>query len=949
MPVQNRGGRAPPCEACFSGRQHIENDRSLRAKAALGNTGSNPCLFALESLDPEMGGAGGGSSVRRRRRRRSGRVALAGALALALAACCPTSAHGFLMTSVRCGRACGFAGAQGLSSPHCPPWGNGGGDGTAAAKGGGDDAVGGRRRQPIAPTMTFSLSSREGTRNGVRLATGPGRRWAADGDGLASLPFQGTLQAVHGGSAEGEAGGGGRGRPDFGAPQKLGSSEVMATLERPAEEEEDVVNLGVPEAERGETGGGFDRHSQGILRGWGLSGWATDMEGRRLGWSNKEWRKFTAGLRQPWTAREHADKQTWASLFKIDTSGVQEVLKAKGSDLAIKTLAKLQTMAGQEDQAEETLLKLIRDPYNLADASWTPDSVAETAEWRRLEVHQKRIKHKHLKDVMALENRSLALSAEFEGTILDYSRMNVSELTMKLLFDLAKRQDLKEKIAAMFNGEKINNTEDRAVLHVALRAHRDDPPIYVDGVNVIRQVHDTLDQVKEFSERVRSGELVGATGKNLINIVAVGIGGSYLGPEFVHEAFKTQEYAGREEAEGYRLRFLSNVDPVDVRRTLYDLDPEETLVVVISKTFTTAETMLNARTARQWLWDTMGKEPEVAMKHMAACASETAADKVTAFGIPEDRLFPLWDWVGGRYSVCSSVGALPLSLKYGFQQFDSFLAGARSMDKHFLHAPFERNIPVLMGLLGVWNISFMGYKTRTILPYAEALLKFPAHIQQLAMESNGKRVTRNGKTVSYDIGQVDFGEPGTNGQHSFFQLLHMGQVCPAEFIGFIESQNPLHIKGEPICSHDELMANFFAQPDALAVGKPSEELRREGCRPDLIPHRTFDGNRPSLSLLVPKVNAYHLGEMLALYEHRTAVEGFMWDINSFDQWGVELGKSLATDIREKMERFRSPAQEAPSGLNPSTYRLMSRYLQQSETLIKKGGNINHRSKVVKKD
>ncbi|CAN0207401.1 unnamed protein product [Pylaiella littoralis] len=750
----------------------------------------------------------------------------------------------------------------------------------------------------------------------------------------------------------------GRGRVSAGrgaAPENGQTAMMEGPRELGEEGAEGAPRVGTPAAEGEE---GFDQHHGEGLQGWGLSGWGNESEGTKQGWSNKEWRRLTAGLRQPWT-EGNGDKQAWQSwipLFKIDTSGVQEVLKAKGGDLAIKTLAKLQTMAGQEDQAEETLLKLIRDPYNLADASWGPDTAKETAEWRRLEVHQKRIKGKHLKDVMALEYRSLALSAEFEGTILDYSRMNVSQLTMKLLLDLAKRQDLKEKISAMFNGEKINNTEDRAVLHVALRSHREDPPIIVDGVDVIKQVHDTLDEVKDFSERVRSGELKGATGKHLTNIVAVGIGGSYLGPEFVHEAFKTQEYAGREKAETYRLRFLSNVDPVDVRRTLYDLDPEETLVVVISKTFTTAETMLNARTARQWLWDTMGTKPEVVMKHMAACASESASDRVTAFGIPADRLFPLWDWVGGRYSVCSSVGALPLSLKYGFQQFESFLAGARSMDKHFLHAPLEKNMPVLMGLLGVWNISFMGYKTRTILPYAEALLKFPAHIQQLAMESNGKRVTRAGKTVAYDIGQVDFGEPGTNGQHSFFQLLHMGQaralfhsfrICPAEFIGFIESQNPLHIKGEPICSHDELMANFFAQPDALAMGKPSEELRREGCRPDLIPHRTFDGNRPSLSLLVPKVNAYHLGQMLALYEHRTAVEGFMWDINSFDQWGVELGKSLATDIREKMQKFRSPAQEAPSGLNPSTYRLMSRYLQQSETLIKKGGNINQRSKVVK--
>jgi len=528
--------------------------------------------------------------------------------------------------------------------------------------------------------------------------------------------------------------------------------------------------------------------------------------------------------------------------------------------------------------------------------------VSSTEEWKVLEAHAKYIQQLHLRDLVTDEVRASALVVEHDGVLLDYCRQQVTERTMRLLFDLAEMASLKQKIKAMMTGECINNTEKRPVLHTALRADRSEK-IMVEGKNVVEDVHRVLDKVREFSDAVRSGKIRGSTGKELRHIVAVGIGGSYLGPDFLQEALKTEKEASGL-SEEFTLKFLSNVDPVDVKRTIMQLDPERTIVLVISKTFTTAETMLNARTMRQWLWDHLGKDPKVVAKHMAACSSITALDKVTEFGIPEDRLFEFWDWVGGRYSVCSAVGALPICLKFGTSLFDQFLAGARSMDRHFATARFEENICVILGLLGVWNMSFMGYKTRTTMPYAEALLRFPAHIQQLAMESNGKGVTTEGKELDFTVGEIDFGEPGTNGQHSFFQLLHMGQTVPTDFIGFIQSQHPLHVEGEHIASHDELMANFFAQPDALAYGKTREELIAEGCPEELLPHRTFNGNRPSLSLLFPKLTAYTTGQLIALYEHRTAVQGFVWGINSFDQWGVELGKQLATSIRSKMEAAR---------------------------------------------
>ena len=560
-----------------------------------------------------------------------------------------------------------------------------------------------------------------------------------------------------------------------------------------------------------------------------------------------------------------------------------------------------------------------------------PKLVSECSEWRRLAKHAEYIQTQHLRDMLQDEARCDSMYATHDGVYLDYSRQQVTLETMKFLYELAEKQDLRGKIDAMVKGEKINFTEDRAVLHTALRAERElEGTVMVDGMDVIKEVHEVLDQIKVFTEGVRSGELRGYTGKRLRNIVSVGIGGSYLGPEFLHECLKT-EPEGINAALGYSLRFLSNVDPVDVERTCADLDPEETLVVVVSKTFTTAETMLNARTMRQWLWDFMGNDREVVRKHMVACASLSSIDKVKEFGIDtENRFFRFWDFVGGRYSVCSAAGAVPISLLYGFDLFEKFLKGANSIDKHFTSAPFDRNIPVLMGLLGVWNMSFLNYKSRTTLPYAEALLKLPAHIQQLDMESNGKAMTKQGLEVDYPVGEIDFGEAGTNGQHSFYQLLHMGQVVPCDFIGFIQSQHDFCVEGESLSSHDELMANFFAQPDALANGKTADEVRAEGVSEELVGHKVFKGNRPSLSLLLPKLTAYACGQLLAIYEHRTAVQGFIWDINSFDQWGVELGKKLANDIKESMLEGRtSPdGSEVDTG-SPATSRLLNYYLANS--------------------
>ncbi|CAM9972287.1 unnamed protein product [Ascophyllum nodosum] len=526
--------------------------------------------------------------------------------------------------------------------------------------------------------------------------------------------------------------------------------------------------------------------------------------------------------------------------------------------------------------------------------------------------------------MMADADRCAALTAEHDGIFLDYSRQRVTNETMDMLFSLAEAANLPGKRAAMFSGEKINETENRAVLHVALRAPKDGV-INVDGKNVVPEVHAVLDRIEDFSKRIRSGALRGCTGKPLVNVVSIGIGGSYLGPEFVYEALKCEPTAFAA-AKGRILRFLANVDPVDVARAISGLDPEETLVIVVSKTFTTAETMLNARTMKDWLLKSIkGKisPADITRHHMVAVS--TNDEKVQEFGVDPNNIFGFWDWVGGRYSVCSAVGVLPIALHYGFEVARRFLDGAHDMDNHFLKVDPRQNIPVLMGLLGVWNSTFLGHGARALLPYSQALLRFAAHIQQVDMESNGKRVAMDGSGLPFQAGEIGFGEPGTNGQHSFYQLIHQGRVIPADFVGYCQSQVPVVLEGEKVSNHDELMSNFFAQPDALAYGKTEQELEAEGVPERLRPHKVFTGNRPSLSLLFPKLDAFSAGQLLAIYEHRTAVQGFVWGLNSFDQWGVELGKKLGVKVRNALIDARE-GDKTVSGFNPSTSSLMAHYL-----------------------
>ncbi|GAB4817678.1 hypothetical protein N2152v2_004724 [Parachlorella kessleri] len=535
---------------------------------------------------------------------------------------------------------------------------------------------------------------------------------------------------------------------------------------------------------------------------------------------------------------------------------------------------------------------------------------------------RRRIDHWHLKELLEDDSRTEAMIQESNGIYLDFSRQNATPDTVKLLLDLANRAGLKQKVADMFAGKHINSTEDRAVLHVALRAPRD-AEINDGGKNVVPEVWEVLDKIKAFSDKVRGGQWVGVTGKPLTNVVAIGIGGSYLGPLFVHTALATHPEA-MTAASGRRLEFLANVDPVDSVTALGGLDPETTLVVIVSKTFTTAETMLNARTARAWLTDRLG--PESVAKHMVAVS--TNLKLVAEFGIDPANAFGFWDWVGGRYSVSSAVGVLPLSLQYGFEITHQFLRGMHDIDAHFASAPLESNLPVLLGLLNVWNATFLGHPTVAVLPYQQALAKFAPHIQQLSMESNGKGVNIDGECLNYEAGEIDFGEPGTNGQHSFYQLVHQGRVVPAEFVGVVRSQQDVYLKGEKVSSHEELMCNFFAQPDALALGKDAAQLRAEGVPEHLVSHKTFTGNRPSISLLLPELSAFTLGQLLGLYEHRVAVSGFVWGINSFDQWGVELGKVLATKVRAAVASARAGSNQVSKadGFNGSTVRLLNRFL-----------------------
>jgi len=540
--------------------------------------------------------------------------------------------------------------------------------------------------------------------------------------------------------------------------------------------------------------------------------------------------------------------------------------------------------------------------------------------WTDMFAEADRLKGTHLRALLEDQARNDAMFVTFGDVFLDYSRQRVDAAAMEKLFALAEQADVDGKRRKMYEGAKINETEGRSVLHVALRAARD-AVINSDGANVVPEVWGVLDSMKAFSEKVRSGVWTGQTGKKLTDVVAIGIGGSYLGVEFVYEALRTDPDAAKA-AEGRRVRFLANVDPIDVKRALEGLNAETTLVVIVSKTFTTAETMLNARTVKEWLIKELGS-PDCVAKHVAACS--TALDKTAAFGIDSANVFGFWDWVGGRFSAWSAVGVLALSLQYGFDHIMKFHQGGRDMDQHFLTAPAKENLPMIMGLLSVWNVSVLKHEGCAVLPYCQALTRFVAHIQQLDMESNGKRVSMSGEEVPVGTGAIYFGEPGTNGQHSFYQLMHQGRVIPSEFIGFSASQNPVELPGEPVSNHDELMSNFFAQPDALALGKTAEELQAEGVPANLVAHKTFPGDRPSLSLLLPVCNAYYVGQLLALYEHRAAVQGWLWDINPYDQWGVHLGKAFAAEVRGYLAEARGKGGE-PTKFLPGTAKLLKKYL-----------------------
>jgi glucose-6-phosphate isomerase len=521
--------------------------------------------------------------------------------------------------------------------------------------------------------------------------------------------------------------------------------------------------------------------------------------------------------------------------------------------------------------------------------------------WKALETHYHEIKGLHLRTLFADDpKRGERLSGEAAGIYLDYSKNRITDETLKLLLQLAEQSGLRARIDAMFRGDKINVSENRAVLHTALRAP-ESASVLVDGENVVPQVHAVLAKMSEFADRVRSGTWKGHTGRRIRNIINIGIGGSDLGPVMAHEALK--HYSERT----LTFRFVSNIDGTDFAEVTRDLDPAETLFIVSSKTFTTLETMTNAHTARAWLLAGLGGDAKSVAKHFVAVSTNAA--EVTKFGIDPANMFGFWDWVGGRYSMDSAIG-LSTMLAIGPQNFRAMLTGFHEMDEHFRTAPFEHNLPVLMGLLAVWYGNFFGAQTIAVLPYEQYLKRFPAYLQQLTMESNGKHVTVEGDTVAYDTGAIYWGEPGTNGQHSFYQLIHQGtRLIPCDFIAFAQTLNPL---GE---HHDMLLANVFAQGEALAFGKTPEQVRAEGSPDWLVPHRTFDGNRPSNTFLLPRLTPAALGKLVALYEHSVFTQGTIWHIDSFDQWGVELGKVLATRIIPELSGKQEPELKHDSSTN----------------------------------
>jgi glucose-6-phosphate isomerase len=538
--------------------------------------------------------------------------------------------------------------------------------------------------------------------------------------------------------------------------------------------------------------------------------------------------------------------------------------------------------------------------------SINPTLLTQRPTWKALEEHYQNIRDLHLRTLFADDpKRGERFALEATGIYLDYSKNRVTAETMQLLLKLAESSGLRERIDAMFRGEKINVTEKRAVLHIALRAPRDQS-IIVDGENVVPEVHAVLDKMADFSNRVRSGAWTGYTGKRMRNIINIGIGGSDLGPSMAYDALKY--YSDR----NLTMRFVSNIDGNEFVEATRDLDPAETLFIVSSKTFTTLETLTNAHSARQWCVNALGSEQAVA-RHFVAVS--TNAEEVAKFGIDTANMFEFWDWVGGRYSYDSAIG-LSLMIAIGPDHFREMLTGFHTMDEHFRTTPFERNLPVLLGLLGIWYNNFFGAETVAILPYDHYLGRLSSYLQQLDMESDGKHVDLEGRQVEYQTGPIIWGQPGTNGQHAFYQLIHQGtKLIPCDFIGFYQALNPLGRH------HDLLMANFFAQTEALAFGKTAQEVEADGVPAFQVPHRTFEGNRPTNTILAERLTPESLGKLIALYEHKVFVQGTIWNINSFDQWGVELGKVLANRIIPELESTSEPELKHDS----STNTLIERY------------------------
>ena len=530
-----------------------------------------------------------------------------------------------------------------------------------------------------------------------------------------------------------------------------------------------------------------------------------------------------------------------------------------------------------------------------------PGSIVDTPEWQALLAHHEQVRDMHLRDLFAKDpGRGDRLTLEADGLYVDYSKNRILDETLRLLVALAERADLRERIDAMFAGEHINVTEDRAVLHVALRAP-EGAHIETDGRDVVPDVHAVLRKMADFSDRVRSGAWTGHTGERIRNVVNIGIGGSDLGPAMAYAALR--DFSPRD----LTFRFVSNVDGTDFWESVHDLDPAATLFVVCSKTFTTLEPLTNARTAREWLLAGTGGDETAVARHFVAVS--TNAEKVAEFGIDTANMFEFWDWVGGRYSYDSAIG-LSLMIAIGDEQFRDMLAGFHAIDEHFRTAPFDRNLPVLLGLIGLWYNDFFGAETQAILPYSQYLEQFPAYLQQLEMESNGKLVTLSGAPVRWQTGQIVWGQPGTNAQHAYYQLIHQGtKLVPCDFIGFVHANHEL---GE---HQDLLMANFFAQTEALAFGKTREEVEAEGVPPAQVPHRTFPGNRPTTTILAERLTPYALGQLVALYEHRVFTQGVVWQIDSFDQWGVELGKVLANRIVPELEAAGEPDLEHDTSTN----------------------------------